>query len=288
MNKPNTNWKYWPSEQENEAIAQQLSQHIFPISDMDAQHTGTCIPIRIGDRYFLATAAHVLNTSNRLEIVPRDGTKRPIFQFKNKVVDNTADLGLLELQRSDAARCLSSFLCEDQILVGLSTRRTLPVAVIGYPSDFIKQMSRQHISADQYLRHLAFNSFTYKGRSLHTSKWPTSYYERPPRRGRDIFIHLNPGPEIMLSHPKRAGIGPLKTKGDIPCLKGISGGGIWLLEIKTEGIWHSHSRLIGIQVDAKQDENWLRGTLIDRWLALVDANYPALRPAVVKIRQNKI
>lgn len=288
MKNPKTNWKYWPSEQEKEAIRQQLNQHIFPILDLHAQHTGTCIPIRIGEHFFLSTAAHVLNTQHRLEVVPRDGSNRPIFQFKNKKIDAETDVGLLELQQQDATRCMSSFLNEDQVLVKNTTRRTLPVAAIGYPSDFIKQLSRQKISTGQYLRYLAFNSFTYKGRSLPASKWPTTYYERPPKRGRDVFIYLNPSPEILLSHPKRAGIGSMKTKGGVPNLKGISGGGIWLLAIKTEGIWHPHSRLIGIQVDAKQDENWLRGTLIDHWLALVEANYPALRKNISKIRRNKI
>lgn len=288
MKNPKTNWKYWPSEQEKEAIRQQLNQHNFPILDLHAQHTGTCIPIRIGDRYFLATAAHVLSTNLKLDVIPRCDTKAPISKFKNKFADDEADVGLLELYQADATRCRDSFLHEDQILVGLGTRRLLPVAATGYPSDFIKQVGQVEVVRGRYLDLLALSSLTYRGHTLQASKWPTGYYERPPKRGRDIFVHLHPKEEVTLSHPKRAGIGSLKATMDMPSLRGISGGGIWLMTIKSDGVWRPHCSLIGIPVDAKQDENWLRGTLIDRWLALIETNYPALRKNVARIRRNKV
>lgn len=288
MKKPKTNWKYWPSEQQKEAIRQQLNQHNFPILDLHAQHTGTCIPIRIGDCYFLATAAHVLNTRLKLDVIPRSDTKVPISKFKNKLVDNGADVGLLELYHPDAARCRDSFLHEDQILVGLGTRRLLPVAATGYPSDFIKQVGRVEAVRGRFLHFLALSSLTYRGHTLQASKWPSGFYERPPKRGRDIFVRLDPMEEVTLSHPKRAGVGSLKATMKMPSLRGISGGGIWLMAAKSSIVWRPHCSLIGIPVDAKQKENWLRGTLIDRWLALVEANYPGLRKTIAKIRRNKV
>ena len=262
---------------------------VFRLADRDAPDMGgSCVPVKLGSRYFVATAAHVVPTGHRFEIILREPPGRCFDQFESIKRDADVDVAALELPQSAGPLIKDSCVTEDQILTGLDQENVWPVIVIGYPGQFAKLLREDVICPDHTVQHYGCSTFTYHGESLPYAEWPTARLDRLPKKGRDLFVHYDPEKQQQLErlHPQIAGrAGPL-TQGLPPRMPGMSGGGIWVVPRKTvKGIWEPEAYLVALDVDWNAQEKWLRGTLIDLWLGLVGKSYPDLLACIQRIRR---
>lgn len=101
---------------------------------------------------------------------------------------------------------------------------------------------------------------------LPPNRWPKNL-ARTPNRDRDLFAHYS----------NKYALGSQGTAMKAVDPRGLSGGGMWTVNLDSEGVWSpdSAARLIGIQCSTSGGGkwNWLRGTRISQWLEVVRDNW---------------
>lgn len=255
-----------------EALTRQASSRTYRLIDMtDPARGGTVIAININDHYFLATAAHVIPKDHEYRIVLRNKTVSPSIEFLSRKVDTQADVGLLEIPK-EKKHLIDTWVTISDISKDFDQNKKNDVVIAGYPGQYIIQSSETQITEDTYLEFQICNSLCYLSFTIPMDKWPIDKWEsegtqRQPVKGRDIFVDFDPDGDMFASSPDNVDISPADSI-QCPRLDGMSGGGIWLLESEDGPIWKPSVKLIGIQHHVKKDQ-WMRGTLISCWLALV-------------------
>lgn len=75
-----------------EALTRQASSRTYRLIDKtDPYYGGTAIAITIGDRYFMATAGHVISKDRQYEIVLRNKRGQSINCFNSRQFDTDTD-----------------------------------------------------------------------------------------------------------------------------------------------------------------------------------------------------
>ncbi|MCX5636459.1 MAG: hypothetical protein NTX52_02040 [Planctomycetota bacterium] len=259
-----------------EALTRQARGMTYRLIDQtDPSKGGTVIAINIGDRYFLATAAHVILKGHKFKIVLRNELGVSLDSFSSHYVDTDADVGLLEIKEDDYKYISNSCASLSSVFTQIQQDKENEVAIIGYPGQYIsahrKQITKQDILEVQIYNTLSYLSFT-----LPPERWPSDGLEHNSVAGRDIFIDFDPDGDMFMSSPDTVDI---TSENSLKCPKlfGMSGGGIWLLESKKGQIWQPDVKLIGIQHSVSEKGNWIRGSLIKSWLQLVARKYLDLK-----------
>lgn len=283
------------SDEEINAVVHHAHNSVMRLVDRTAlDKGGSCVPIKIGSKFFLATAAHVIPDGHEMSAVVRRPQGRCIDNFLARHQDDRTDVGLLELDSSDAWHLRDNFVPEDQILITLDQEEEWPVVVVGYPGVYCAPVFREDIPPDAALEVRAWNAFTYYGFTVPFSEWPNvDPLSRSSDKLRDMFINYDPSDkeaqfEMRALHPNNAGSGMPTIKHRPPPPHGMSGGGVWLArESLKGGIWQPAALLVALQVSWKKSEGWMRGILIGEWLKLVERNYPDLKENIAAIRKNE-
>ena len=258
------------------------------IDRTNEEEGGSAVPVAIGPRTFLATAAHVIPKGHSFEVVPSPG-ERPITQFVGHFRDEERDVGVLEIRAEDKSNLCEERFCTEGMILSLadSGRGGMHVIVVGYPGQYIAPVGRKVRDVDGRRVEetmLTCNAYPYHGFTIPTSQWPTDD-RRPPLASGDIFIRYDPGRTCRPYGPSHAGSPWPRAQHSPPKLEGLSGGGIWLMRhSQSEGAWPRSPSLIGIQTGVYRKAGVLRGTLIGHWLDLVVSNYPDLQEAIHSIR----
>lgn len=259
---------------QNKALIDQAFNKTYRLVDMTDQSCGgTAIAINIGDRYFMATAEHVISKDHEYKIVLRNRTSLSINCFLSRQFDTDADVGLLEVPK-EKKHLIDSWVTVSDIDTDIDQHKKNNVVVVGYPGEYIKRISKKQISRNDFLESQRCDSLCYSSFTLSVEKWPTEGLENQAIEGRDIFVDFDSSGEMFATHPNTVDIIPADSM-QCPELAGISGGGIWLLESEDDLIWKPSVKLIAIQHRALKDQ-WMRGTLINCWLDLVAKKYPDL------------
>lgn len=244
------------------------------IDETDRTAGGTCVAIELDKRCYFATAAHVVPPGHKFKIVLRDSIAPSIDSFSAIERDVEADVAFLEVhpERVGLLSERASFVDRSRLVTTFDNDREQNVIVLGYPGELLDQQEPQSISSTLEVHPVYCSAFTYLTTTRPISDWPHSAsWRRPPDLSRDVFLQYTPESKMQVSHRSNAGTERASTNRQPPELPGISGGGIWIEPSQREGdIWSPSLQLLALQVDAKPTDHWLRGTLIDRWLRLIE------------------
>lgn len=258
-----------------EALTRQASSRTYRLIDKTDQSCGgTAIAINIGDRYFMATAGHVISKDHKYELVLKNKKAHLINCFQSRQFDTDTDVGLLEIPK-EKKHLVDSWVTVSDIDTDIDQHKKNDVVIVGYPGEYITQTSKIQISRNNILKILTCNSLCYMSSTLPMEKWPTKGIKNQTNEERDIFIDFDPDGDMFTSSPNTVDISSADSM-QCPELPGISGGGIWLLESEEDLIWKPSVKLIGIQHTVFKKDQWMRGTLINCWLDLVAKKYPDL------------
>ena len=249
------------------AMTQYLEDRVVAIV-LDSQQsprigTGTCI--QVGERFFVATAAHVLTGHGAGEI--RLVTQRDEHDGLVEIVGmgrrgggeyDKVDIAWIELDPRSAARLPKKFIQVHSLRPYCRHLDSDLVFLLGFPS--ARVVSERMPDGRQWL------DFQPVGRT-------TLEFEEQPVIGRDEY-------DFFLRYPDR-GVSDMDGK---PVAAsdphGVSGATVWAVEINEHRIWlPERARVIGIQHSWSRGK-WLRATQVQHWLRLLSEDVPQLRPLI--------
>lgn len=271
-----------------QALAEHARRHTYCLIVEGASTTvGTAVAIQLGQRYFLATAAHVIQGSDHMiKALVRNRTVPHVAHFDAMHCDQQSDMGLLEISPLHSSHF--TFLTRDRLCERMVNRDYPPTMVVGFPVQFNHTLPPVGIGRDAVLQLIICNSLTYHTQILPSSDWPNEGLPdengilQPLIEERDMLIDFEPGQEVRPFTPQSAG--RLNATVECPTLDphGMSGGGIWLAQVRmsTHNVSYPDAPLIGLQVGWHQTKNWLHGIHIGAWLDLVREEYPDLKDAL--------
>lgn len=267
-----------------QALAEQTRRFTYCLIDNTGEtKVGTAVAIQLGDRFFLATTAHLIENAREIKALVREQIAHGVSDFVAKYYDNQFDVGLLEISSSDSH--YFEFLSQASICETIEDEQKLPVMVVGFPGQFCKSGKPINLTAENLFRVVRCESITFNTHLLPRSEWPSDGL--PDEHGMckqlidgcDMIIDYQPEHKIRPFTPKTTGTvnPPVECSSLDP--RGISGGGIWWAQTaeNKEGFIYPDTRLIGLQLGWHPTRNWLRGIRVRAWLDFVRKQYPDLR-----------
>ncbi len=261
-----------------QALADQARGFTYCVVDRTDQKIGTAIAIRLANRFFFATAGHVIAKDHDMQILPHGSVRTSASHFADRCSDERADVGFIELTPDVAHQF--DFADATRLLTTIDTTTDLPTLVIGYPRQFFSSVETR-LTDESSLRIVACNAFTYRSVLLPESQWPDNdSLVEPLVARRDLLVDFHPDGQIT---PLAPGV-LLPEASPVNCETvdphGLSGGGIWLANVEDrDGLWISDIRLIGLQTGWYEEKGWLRGVRIQTWLDMVRTRYADLAEA---------
>jgi len=250
------------------------------------QMGGSAVKIRIADRYFLATAAHVIPSSHDIRALIPGTVNEFVAGFRRWECETSFDVGFLEISSMDAGSLGDTFVFEDEISTHRETE-TLPLVVAGYPGQLIHSTD-ERILANAVAKVHDFRSLVFFTEAIQFSQWP-NYLELPAQQEADVFAGFDPMPQLHKLKLDDISMPPENVSISSLHLGGMSGGGIWkhCPSRKDNAIWQPNLKLIALDVSFSPDGKWLRGSLISKWLDLLHERYRDLRESIQSIRDRE-
>lgn len=267
----------------DKAITDQTRSVTFRLLDEDEPTLGgTAVALKIGVRYFLATAAHVISSKHRV-CVPLKTKHLTFSDFARREYypDNDPDVGFLEIPKEAVRRFQSAFLDGKYVMTSFDRNSILPVRVVGFPGEYLRVMRREHIAHNQVLETRGIQTFHYLTETLPQSEYPDN------TSGDESVLYVGFRADLPVwVDPASMDVVPKETGDVTPQLHGMSGCGMWLeQESAEEGIWSADSRLLALQSGYHKGEGWIKGISMLRWLDLVEECYSDLKQSIADIRK---
>lgn len=266
------------------AVAEQVRRVTYClIVDTGDTEVGTAVAIQLGERFFLATAAHVVDNVHGVKALVRGQVAHYVSNFVARHCNKDFNVGLLEVSSSDSH--LFDFLSRDRLCETIEAEHHLPAMVVGFPAQFCKPSKKIDLTSESSLQVVHCDTLTFHTVVLPRSEWPSDGLPDDHGRcrqlvdGHDMLIDYTPEPEVKPFPGKTGGI----ENPPVECLSldphGMSGGGIWLAQVAEgkERLNYPDARLIGLQIGWHRARHLLRGIRIRNWLDLVRSRYPGLR-----------
>lgn len=254
-----------------QALYEQARRLTYRLIDRtDATGGGTAVAVKVSDRSFLATAKHVIDNDHTIEVVIRDSVVSTVSDFTSRVLHDEVDVALLELAPSVARHF--DFAPQTRIRTVLDTEDKLPIIVVGYPGQFMRHGKRVPLNDDTDISIQEVTAFTFQSVTLPCSDWPKDGIYPPLVYERDLLVDFQPEQQLKILGPHDAGTEAVSIGGDPPRPHGLSGGGIWLAQVRESeksGLWVSDVCLIGLQTSYHKESGWLRGVQIGTLLDLL-------------------
>lgn len=261
------------SNQKYQALVNQAEDRTRGIRDLEDRSLATAVAVTLGERFFLATAGHVVHKSHRLALITETG-ELPLAEVKRDWrYDEKVDVAFVEVAREQAGAITAS-LGPNDILTDFDEKMQHDALVLGFPTDAYVQIRQG----------LGCMSFICRSVTLPRAEWPRTWLLENGRAiklstKRDILArYVDPkGEAVVRDRNTAVEVENLRTAPPGPA--GMSGCGIWLTcasEPKESGLWRPNMQLIGLQHAAMIQGRLLRGTRIGHWLDLVAQSYPEL------------
>ena len=228
--------------------------------------SGTCVTI--GGRFFVATAAHVILEHKKLGYAITSETTTDFVYFMKGAglrggrQGDDVDLGWLELN-NDHARALGREFLPLQRMRTHCNGRNEALAVSGAPT---VDQQRDSSSRDKPILSLGAQWFSV-GALLKREE-----LGEDPDLARKLYLHwpkhVEDNSGTIVEHPEAFG---------------ISGGGVWALNLAQEGWGPRCIQLVGIEYSWAHrgvPDRFLRAYQIQLWLQMLAEDIPALRPEI--------
>ena len=214
---------------------------IIGMKEGNPRENGSGICIKYEDRYFIATAAHVLAPYKLNEIIlvhtpePKKQTKEfPLLNYgwEGGGKKDALDIGWIEISGKIVELLGKQFLTVDDVKPGVNFVESQYVMLHGFPT-VLKEME---IFSKQS-GFLKLNAVTYISSTISTET-----------------IDKDPSIDLAMSYPKTVSFNN-KTQINSE-VDGFSGGGMWLTDMGEDKIWvpSKHCKLIGIQYAWKKNQ----------------------------------
>lgn len=262
---------------ESLAVAAYVRSRIARLHDAtDPSGGGTAIKVRIGSRYFLATANHVIPPSHDVRVIIPGANGDAIASFAKCLRAPEIDVASLELSPGDADSLGGTFAARDEFVTSVNHGLPFQVTVAGYPGA-LTATGHTTTKLGNRRRVHDFRTVTYRTNLVIIERWPIDA-ERPPNPHSDVFVDYDPSPESLRISPVDPSANPEKVRLENLPPGGLSGGGIWIEQVSNANspVWQPSLRLAAIETSYYPRSKLLRGTLIGRWLELVAGHYPDL------------
>ena len=270
------------SQSQAKAMFLQAGQRIRWLADEKTKDVASAVPIRLGRRCFLVTAAHFIAEHPTPLVVREEGARDVPLGFVRVVCGDpdNEDVAALEMTQ-DQARTLRDCADEKSILVRWDRRYPRAVLVSGFPVQAVLHRGPK------------FHGGTGNvdgSRTVPSRRWPRLGVDSIASCKRDIIIEFaTNGGSFPLYGTELLDVNRLPPS-DHTDPRGMSGGGVWLSVSRERrcGIWAPNLQLVGIQVGWQKDARVLRAVLIEKLLDLLDLNYPDLDEAIERVRRRRI
>jgi hypothetical protein len=262
---------------EERALHQYIRRRTVRLVDLtDGSQGGTAVTIKLRERYFLATAAHVIPEDHRILIVANDVSKQDTIEFKARHVDDDDDLGLLELGESEARLINRDFTDASTLLASVQQTAAWRATLVGYPGQLINSTEETGSLVPRRVHN--FPTLVLSTEIIPLSEWPDAgpFNRHSPLSESDLFVRCDSNTQVFEQNLKRLSSTETLTPIDELKLNGMSGCGIWFDKSAHGQIWRPEPLLAGIQTGANLKRGWARGTQIRRWLQLAAKHYPEL------------
>ncbi|MEE9281504.1 MAG: hypothetical protein V3V67_15130 [Myxococcota bacterium] len=239
--------------------------------------SGTCIAI--GERRFVATAAHNLRGRSQRDLLVVHEPERPVAPAETPVIlklghtggggrSDRCDVGYIEL---DPATCPESTDCDflplDRIQTSVNYAPKDFVYICGFPSCAIPP--------EYWKRGLGLApAMTFFFDTVDPAEWRSGL-----QPDRDIVIDYPEESELLNTRTGKS------TSIDALPPSGLSGGSIWRVDPNVaDPLWTpSQGRLIGIERSWRERSREIYGTQIQHWLQLVAGDYSALATQIKEV-----
>lgn len=271
----NSEQKHWRNFTVNtvlfEAVSNDLDGHSLAYISDGENASGTLVTI--GDREFIATAAHTIPLSRTSLILIGQG-QHPLNRDDIKIVasgrmrGDNPDVGYIELEPGTTSRLGRVPLSIDRLCDAGPGQPGRIAFLYGCPFALIKNA----VNPKRREKIIGIHSFTYPNSTMAVEEWPTVPRDaEPPRRSVDLFIPYDVTAETIVD---RGGSG-----NRLPNPEGASGGGICQgIGPKKDGVWHvGKVKLIAIQSSWDKKRKYIRGVQIKQWVRLIEKDYPDLK-----------
>lgn len=243
------------------AITLHLQRHsvaIFDLTQEDEPSIGSGTFIKIGEHYFIATAAHVIKDvpSHKMMFVhsyQNASTSQP-HQFtivaRGQNDAEEIDVAWLEVDMADVDNMGDAFIPASRLGINEVLNHPACLAVFGAPAAKV-------------------NAALLAKKQLRTQ--PVCYLT-------DSRADGEAGTRVLLEYPRGGNVlatGETLEKMIHP--GGLSGGGIWLVQLPEKRVWTADTvPIVGID-RAWQEHDYLIGTHISEWVTLLLQDRPSLK-----------
>lgn len=266
-----------PLSPESRALDAQAKRYTVRIADAtDLKAGGSAVPIQMGNRYFLATAGHVIRECPELVIV----SETPGLGHRDFVashLDIQKDIGLLELSAASALSLGIDFLPSTSIRAGFKLDETTPLVISGFPGGSAEVVQGHTITK------IIFTAFVF-----HVEPLIPPYKKELKIEDADTCIFCRFREKIYIGSvdPNMCEGAENVREEKFPDVAGISGCGVWRANVDMRsGIWEPSLELLAIEISWFEEKGWIRSRRIDDFLSLVEANYSDLIEVVNSVRR---
>ncbi|HDY64797.1 MAG TPA: serine protease [Phycisphaerae bacterium] len=257
---------------EEQAVICRAHSAIVKLFNKTNESVGSGVLIKLGQKYFIATAAHVIPEKHSIEIVPVPG-KSPIHRFQLRGACEKNDVGFLELLPGDENNLRDEAFTECACMAStIDLTSEYDVLVVGYPVDYHFETQSQETICD---------ASTFRTIIIPQKKWPKLTEidpERPINKNTDIFLDYDPLNGVIGFPTNESSLDLVHHPDSTPPKpEGMSGGGIWSYSgktLKNSGIWSPGSYLLGIETSFFSKKKLMRGVRISAWCDLIRSHYP--------------
>lgn len=245
-----------------------IRSHSVFVYEVGGENFGSGVLIKIADRIFVLSAAHVIRADIdiNLGIIPHQSR----FSILNKWSNDETDVGFLELSPTEVQLRLSEY--SAPYPVGMKKAQPIPskrttLALCGFPSGEASHTSRGREIPATYIT-VALLAF---------EQWPEDLQSRFDPKKTFVIPYGEKwgGPFVDGNKQPREPISPF----------GMSGCGLWYYDPSTENADKPIYALVGIQHSYNRRHQVLVGTLIDQLIDKLSQHYnleilnhPTVRP----------
>jgi hypothetical protein len=177
---------------EERAMEQHVRRRTFRLLDLtDKSCGGSGVAIKLGKRFFVATAAHVIPSDHNIRILVGEGHDEDIGTFAARYVSEEDDVGLLEIEEQFASAINREFTEAPQLMTRVDQTSHWAATLVGYPGQLVETQSTTSNNTIHSIH--SFRTLTLITQLIPSRDWPDSgdFQRRSPQLDSDVFVRFD-------------------------------------------------------------------------------------------------